>query len=1138
MPPLILSDQVDTDIESVSSHTFSDAVFEAFSQLPKRPRPQRPKDSDSEDPDSESESESDVATEAEPEVVRERRARPAKVLRRSLSHITVSDPAYPRSAFEGWSPPLEPSDQATAISDLEAAFYDIWSTSDSAPDYTFFTLDDFTIYNSHKSRHAGEMVTLDKLQNRDGYNEFLFDGILSVGSIRHFLQGVRFQVMAVNGYGEPEVIGLQHGICIQSPRARVNNVWFQLGRPSKVYERFYKPFLWLAQFTKYFADFLLEMNQVTLHDFRSKFAGWLRKRFEGSPELEHWLEQCNYLADFRTTIAAHVGYLWKECFSIDDRETGLCKHPLWDEVNPHALNAIPEQENREQKTIVTPFVYEMFKRRYFYEHLEVRQVVDGTILDTITTRKKTLGLTPFGASQALEANIPTPQSLSHGSDGLIDVRIGDVICVPPDTDSVWRLTLTCSTWFAYVQNIRLWKHRTLLDLIWLYEPHDTTFGKAYYPFKNELFMSDNCSCGREAKELSDVISKADVTWFAEDPSQHSGFFVRQTFRTILENDTYDFVSLQKSHFSCGCSRKPDGFEECRKKYLIGDTVLVRNWDQRFKEDILEPSQIIDFDLDRRRVNLRKLHRKTLSDNDAIPNELVLSDETYIKPPAAIIRKCHVKSFTVAQVQHGLPTPYDRRGAGDFFYIINEWPRNSSSRFPPLELDSSTSTRSDLPRLKSMGIFCGGGNFDRGLEEGGAVEFRYAIDWATRAIHSYRANVEEPKQVNFFLGSVNDYLAQAISGSGTRIVARVGDVDLISAGSPCPGFSMLQLDRQSDQSLRNASMVSSVVSYVDLYSPKYLVLENVVSMTYGMGARQDENVFAQVLASLVALGYQTQQFLMDAWNYSSSQSRSRVFIIASAPGLEPLVHPHHTHAHPDDVSKKSLGMSSNSMPFGIRRFDYTPFRHVSPLAATADLPNIGDSQPQLCPSFPDHRTPSEEGATSRARMASVPLWPHGIGLVQAVLAGKLTGEPLEWYERQGRIRKQPNSRSYSRVCRNGLFRTVTTALNIQCGISGSTLHWSQPRSLTIMELRRAQGFRDEDVIVGTPGQQVVIIGNSVDRNVSLALGLSLKESWANSNQRGPNSPDPSHGFQIINRTFAQRAGEDISLGQGDSGLGGI
>ena len=1124
---VIVIEAGDIETESEGSHTFSDAQARSLRQRRGASRP-----SDSAEPEM-SDLESDVESDMN--------ARPSKVLRRALSHIDINISAYPRSVYEGWEPPMEPSTEGTAISDLKAAFDHAHDNAKDPPGHTYFILDDFSIYHPHGSRHSHEMVTLDKLLTRPACNEFLFDGILSVGDKRHYVQGIRFPIMAVDGYGTPGVVSLHDHISIQSLGAQAEDVWYQLGKPSKVYERFYHPFLWLAQFTKYFADYLLESEAVTLHRFRSEFSQWLTTRYGRSDAFQAWLNQCNRLNDFRTHVAAYVGYLWKECYSIDDPQSGLSKHPVWFEVDPARLRAIPRQKDREEMTIVTPFVYDCFRRMYFHEHMEVRDVSEAG-LNKVAERKTALGLTPFNASQAPEANVPTPQSLvPAGDDESIDVRVGDVICVAPETGGAWRVT--SSTWFAYVQNVRHQIWRTLLDVIWLYEPHDTTFGTAYYPFQNELFMSDNCGCGKDAVNLYEVIGKANVSWFAKDPSAHSGLFVRQKFRTIREEDTYDFVTLKESDFHCGCSKKLPIFEECRRKYQIGDNVLVRYWNPDLREDSLEPSQIVDFDLDLQRVVLRRFERKTTLDPKAPPNELLFSEETNAKPPSAVIRKCHLRSFTSQQVRQGLPTPYDRRGAGDYFWILHEdtgdqsvghlddgggrvqtdtnEARGMDSNVADTEMHTENMRRSPLDivqepvapcvsnRLRGLGMFCGGGNFDRGLEDGGAVEFRYVVDWDATAIHSYRANIDDPNMVHFFLGSVNDYLAKAIAGDLCEDIAGVGDIDLINAGSPCPGFSTMQINKQSFQSLQNASMVASVVSHVDLYSPRYCVLENVVSMTHGMGANKDENVFAQILAALVALGYQVQQFLMDAWNYRSSQSRSRVFIVASAPGLKPLHHPQHTHAHPSDVTPKSLGKSSNGLPFGVRRDDYTPFQHVSPLVATADLPNIGDSQPQLCPAFPDHRTPSEENADSRARIAAIPVRPHGMGLVQAALKGRLSSQHMKYYEGLNSHRRAPGSKTYTRVYPRGLFPTVTTALNLQCAFSGRTLHWSQDRSLTIMELKRAQGFLDSDVIVGTLRDQVHVIGNSVDRNVALALGLSLRESWVNSIQNDF-TPPPSDG----------------------------
>ncbi|KAK3718010.1 hypothetical protein LTR37_005436 [Vermiconidia calcicola] len=1060
----------------------------------------------------------DSATDLEPE------ERPPKMLRKILSHINISGPAYPRSAYDGYVPSMDQSEEAVALADLKAAFHEKHRFAEIRPEYTHFTLSDFSIYLPSCPRNAYELATLDRLQNRRGFSSLLFDGVLSVGNEKRYVQGVRFSTLTIEGYGDLDNVDLDGHIDIQSAHGKAKNVWYKLGSPSQEYKRFYDPFLWLARFTKHFMDYLLNTENVTLRHFRWSFYKWLNARYRHVSTFQSWHAECGNLRDFRTQVAAHVGYLWKEGYSIwqDDRSTGLIKHPIWGEVDPERLRGISSRKNKEQRTIVTPFTYECFKHMYFRDQLESRDVTNDAVLAQISARKAALGLTPYGALKAPDANLLTPRSMPDTmEDGIVAVHPGDVVSVEPDTNGPWKAT--SATWYAFVQAVRPFQETVRLDVIWLYEPGHTTLGKASYPFPNELFLSDNCDCGSFAPDIHSVTGKVDVSWFANDPSVESGLFVRQKFRTVAEEDYYDFVSLRETDFTCHHrSRHLSVFEDCRKKFQIGDTVLVQEHNPDLHKHCLEPAQVVDFKLDSQRVILRRLRRKSHCDPTAKPNELLLTEDLYIKPPSMVIRKCHVRFFHADVVNEGLPAPYDREGAGDCYFVVDtsniEPPRLPDTSnmnegedskdgpcLPSIELGLDLEQPPQRDKLQGMGIFCGGGNFDRGLEEGGAVEFRYAIDWAERAIFSYRANAKTPDKTHFFWGSVNDYLGQAINGSEDQCIARVSGIDLLAAGSPCPGFSALQPDKQRFDALRDASMVASVVSFVDFYCPKYCLLENVVTMTHGMGTNRDENVFAQILAALVALGYQVQQFHMDAWSYSSPQGRSRVFIVASAPGLEPLPHPQLTHAHPHGINmrKSSLGRSSNGLPFGVRkgvrndRDRYTPFQHVSPAESTADLPDVGDSQPQLCPAFPDHRTPSEQSGVSRSRIAAIPTQPCGLGLVQLGHQGKLSGEPLECFQSFRSVRKSHCSNSYSRVYPDRQFPTVTTALRVNCGMSGRTLHWSQNRVLTVMELRRAQGFLDYEVILGSPAQQVVIIGNSVDRKVALALGLSLRTSWTSS-----------------------------------------
>jgi DNA (cytosine-5)-methyltransferase 1 len=131
----------------------------------------------------------------------------------------------------------------------------------------------------------------------------------------------------------------------------------------------------------------------------------------------------------------------------------------------------------------------------------------------------------------------------------------------------------------------------------------------------------------------------------------------------------------------------------------------------------------------------------------------------------------------------------------------------------------------------MDLYCGGGNFGRGIEESGAVENCYAVDIDRAAIHTYHANLPENSRAKLYFGSVDDLLKAAMQGNpkGNNAVPLPGDVDFISAGSPCQGFSLLNGHKNNEKSKKNQSLVASVAAYVDFYRPKYGILENVISM---------------------------------------------------------------------------------------------------------------------------------------------------------------------------------------------------------------------------------------------------------------------------------------------------------------------
>ncbi|PPJ59471.1 hypothetical protein CBER1_02424 [Cercospora berteroae] len=1023
----------------------------------------------------------------------------AKARARKL-FVRPSTSAYPHWMYRDSQ--LKASKEHRAVASLQIAFHGAYPpTQEVRSEYTYFTLDDFTIYQlPGVAWHANELVTLEKL-TMARKSEFLFAGTLSFGNRRTFVKDISFDVLTLE-YGD-DSRPWSDRVCIQSRIAKEQGFYYKLGQPALEYQRFYTPFLILAQFTDYFIEYMCEHENITIAHFRSGFWLWLQAAHSEDATFRAWHKRIRLL-DFRTLVAVNVDFLWKECWDIDSQSAGtseptaLCENPLWGETHPDRLKAIPTQPvNYAGKTVVTPFAYACFQTMYFADMLGMHTIIED-LREHVDSRKTSLGLTPLCHEELPAQELVETQPLGN----LTDVWAGDVVVVPADKTGDWKLS-TADFWYAYVQ--RIWTDRQgsrRLDVIWLYQPEDTTIGNAFYPYKQELFLSDNCGCGKQEAlyldDVEDLVGKANVSWFAENPSAQKGFFVRRTFRTVPELNQYDFVMLEKHHFCC--CHQDNYIDRSIMTYEVGDAVLVDK-----EEDTLgrncEPAIIVDFSNQRGRdyVLLRRLEYVVDAQRNsrARPNELITTDEEYLRPKDDIVRPCHIRTFDREQVATGtIPTPYDRDGTGDYFYIVRD---SSVAESTFLNESWNPQARSSETKLTGLGIFCGGGTFDRGLEEGGAVQFRYAVDLAEKALYSYRANDPEPDRTAYYLGSVNEYLKSAMMSRNCNLVAQPGTVDVISAGSPCQGFSRMQRDQQSDRSRHNASMVASVISYVDLHAPRYLVLENVVAMTNNVKGLGEQNVFSQMIAALVGLGYQVQQFLMDAYYYGSSQGRSRVFIIATAPTCAVLEQPEYTHRRPAHLERRgNLGRCSNGKPFGSRREDaYTPFAQVSAQDSVMDLPAIHDGQPFLCPSHPDHRTATEETATNRTRMAVVPQRPFGMSLVQAAQAGLVRGEPLEFSYGKNQIKCGPGSKSFRRVFPDRPFPTILTRLSVGDGMNGQAVHWDQHRVLTIMECRRAQGYPDHEVLVGSATDRMKIVGNSVDRKVALVLGLAVRDSWLKS-----------------------------------------
>lgn len=988
-------------------------------------------------------------------------------------------------------------------------------------------ISDFCIYRPQNTdrKHGDHSLEMEPLHVVMGYRSscqsLLFDALVSTDCGTKYVRGVPFETLAIDAY-DPDVLSAADHISIQSRCFAGTKIWYHLeGSPSSEYKRYHEAFLWVADLAKHVIAFMDERENTKLADFRLDFHKWLGERYnlQAPGPVQNWLSKLQG-KDFRKAIVAQADFLWKECSSVNET---LCNEPLWQEINIIDQTCSSEKVNKrfsaeeEIGTVVTPFVWRNFSQLPDIQKFMTQKTAVEVLNDCAEHRKSMMGFTNADKAQkTAECNKRTTVKTKTKT----KIEKGDCVAIWADEESSWKDG--AEIWYGYVQDVRRDRRGDRFNILWLYEPQHTILS-ARYPYGNELFMSDHCNCGHDDSpvRIEHIAYKVAAHFMtgSKDSKKDFEFFIRQKYVKA----EHAFVTLKDSDFQCICYNRKTDLEEAMQKHKPGDVVLVprpecwsehgsQDWEsseneskrstrrQQSEPQILDPVVIHEFG--HTTVTVRRLLRRKLDLHDCMarPNELVWTYE-FAKVPLTVIltsqTRCHVRWFKEGHdTAHKIPVPYNRDGAGNFWYIRSHIRNGQYSwetlEAPPAGLNQGWNPYEDPVKtpLKGLDLFCGGGNFGRGIAEGGAVHMAYAIDWNSNAVASYRANEPPGKEGLVDEGCVNKYLAEAMSGHGDHHkIASVNDIDFIAAGSPCQGFSALNNCKQSDRSLRNISMVASVAAYIDFYRPKYAILENVVAMT-------NSPVFQPLLCCFVGMGYQVSTSLIDAWSHGSPQGRSRVFILISAPGLVPQHSPQRTHSHPPHMKQRSLGRSSaDSTKFGERTFGPTPFKFVSASEAMDDLPWIGDGRLQVCLSHPDHRTVSLEPVKYREIIHYIPTYPPDSSIMRAIEDKKMPEHFQEWcFSTCSDKQKEPGSNAYRRINGDNLTWTISTTTNQHDANNGCILHWKQHRVLTILEARRAQSFPDHEVLIGTPRQQWAIVGNSVARTVALALGMTLRESW--------------------------------------------
>lgn len=161
-------------------------------------------------------------------------------------------------------------------------------------------------------------------------------------------------------------------------------------------------------------------------------------------------------------------------------------------------------------------------------------------------------------------------------------------------------------------------------------------------------------------------------------------------------------------------------------------------------------------------------------------------------------------------------------------------------------------------ITGLDIFCGAGGSSAGARAAG-VKMLGAVDMDAVATASYRENYPDAHVVT---GRLEEIDVGALH-------ERIGDVDLLLASPECTNHTCAKGSAPRSEESRATAM--SAVEYAKAFSPRWLVMENVVHM-------RPWSRYGELKRELEALGYQLDEQVIDASTIGVPQSRRRLFIV--------------------------------------------------------------------------------------------------------------------------------------------------------------------------------------------------------------------------------------------------------------------
>lgn len=218
-------------------------------------------------------------------------------------------------------------------------------------------------------------------------------------------------------------------------------------------------------------------------------------------------------------------------------------------------------------------------------------------------------------------------------------------------------------------------------------------------------------------------------------------------------------------------------------------------------------------------------------------------------------------------------------------------------------------KQDHKVIRAIDLFSGAGGSSWGAKAAG-VEIVAAFDLWSLAGKVHKANFENSE---FIEGRLEEHNVQ-------ELATRLGKIDLILASPECTNHSPAKGNKPRCE--RSKETAFQVVRYAQELKPRWIVIENVVSM-------RRWKRYSEFKSVLERLGYKLTEQVLNSANFGVPQTRRRLFIVCDLQKK-----PKRTPKLPGRMPKVSSLIDLNGA------YSWTPLRKKGRAKATLDRANRG------------------------------------------------------------------------------------------------------------------------------------------------------------------------------------------------------